>query len=113
MSCTTFAHFGPEIYLEHGAVAAYGNANTGSSPPNEILDLMFFKNALYYGMPIGAALGKDLWRIDRDYTTRDPTSIYGRCSIHMDSQMVIYGDPTLIVYSPAHWTEPTPIDSTL
>jgi len=114
MSCTTFAHFGPEIYLEHGAVAAYGNANTGLSPTNEIMDLLFFKNSLYYGLPIGEALGKVIWRFDRDYTTRDPTSIYGRCSLNdMWGQMVIYGDPMLIVYSPAHWIEPTPVDSTL
>ena len=113
MSCTTFAHFGPEIYLEHGSVAGYGNANTGLSPHCEIYDIQFFKGCLVEGKPIGTAFSEIYWRFERDFTTLDPTSVYGGFALSLDSDQVIYGDPMLIVYSPAHWTEPEPVDSPL
>lgn len=112
-SCTTFAHFGPEIYLEHGAVAAYGNANTGSTPPHEILNTFFMENAFYEGKPIGVAYSEVCWIIERDFTAADSSSIYGPSGVEVDGDMVIYGDPMLVVYSPQHWIEPTPIDSKL
>ncbi|MCD6447938.1 MAG: hypothetical protein J7L58_02685, partial [Thermoplasmata archaeon] len=113
MSCTTFAHYGPEIYLEHGAVAAYGNANTGLSPHCEIYDIQFMKGCLYEGKPIGVAFSEIYWKFERDFTTMDPTSIYGGFALNLDSDQVIYGDPMLYVYSPAHWVEPTPVESPL
>ena len=113
MSCTTFAHYGPEIYLEHGSVLAIGNANTGSSPLWEIHDQMFFTGALYEGKPVGVAYSENYWLFDRDVTTMDPTSIYGSFSMYIDSVQVIYGDPMLYVYSPRHWIEPEPAESNL
>jgi hypothetical protein len=113
MSCTTFAHYGPEIYLEHGSVASIGNANTGSSPLWEIHDQTFFTEALWEGKSIGHALSENYWLFDRDVTTMDPTSIYGSFSMHIDSVQVIYGDPMLYIYSPRHWVEPEPVDSAL
>ncbi|MCD6481333.1 MAG: hypothetical protein J7L31_03555, partial [Thermoplasmata archaeon] len=113
MSCTTFAHYGPEIYLEHGAVAAYGNANTGLSPHWEIHDMQFFKRCVYEGEPIGIAYSHIYWIFERDFTTMDPTSIYGSFALNIDSDEVIYGDPMLYLYSPMHWTMPEPVDSNL
>ncbi|RLF39674.1 MAG: hypothetical protein DRN21_03280, partial [Thermoplasmata archaeon] len=113
MSCTTFAHYGPEIYLEHGAVAAYGNANTGRTPHNEFGDMQFFQRCLYEGKPIGVAWSEFYWILERDFTTMDPASVYGGCGLIMDSDAVIYGDPLLYIYSPAHWVEPEPVDSPL
>jgi hypothetical protein len=115
-SCSTGQQFGPMIYLEHGAVIWYGNAETGSCPPSDLEDDWFFDDTLVHGENIGEAYSKNIWRIHRDYTTCDPTSMYGQSSTigddGMNSCQVIYGDPTFIVYSP-EWTMPTPIDSNL
>jgi len=111
MSCTTGAHFGPLIYLEHGAVAWYGNANTGLSPAVETLDTFVFEKALHEGKPIGEAMSEVYWLIERDFTTMDPTSVYGSSSLSLDGDEILYGDPGLIIYSPADWHEPAPIDA--
>ncbi|RLF32218.1 MAG: hypothetical protein DRN07_05495 [Thermoplasmata archaeon] len=110
MSCTTFAHFGPEVYLEHGAVFGFGNANTGLSPHWEVHDLYFLEKVLYEGKSVGEAYSETLWRFERDFTTMDPTSIYGSFSLVIHSDQVLYGDPTIYIYSPLHWTEPEPVD---
>jgi hypothetical protein len=116
-SCTTGAHFGPMIYLEHGAVLWYGNANTGRSPQSDMFDYWWFEDFLVKGLPIGEAHSKYVWLHDRDYTTGDPTSIYGVSSMDLGDRYgdgeglvntwVIFGDPLLQIYSP-QWTEPVP-----
>ena len=65
------------------------------------------------GYSIGDGVSMDLWKFDRDFTTLDPTSIYGTLSLTLLSLTVLYGDPALIVYSPEHWVEPEPVDSPL
>ncbi len=115
-SCSTGQQFGPMIYLDHGALLWYGNAATGSCPPADLEDDWFFEDTLIHGEAIGPAYSKNIWKIYRDFTTSDPTSMYGVSSIFGDDGIntvqCIYGDPNLIIYSP-EWTSPTAIDSVL
>jgi len=116
-SCTTAHNFGPEIYLEHGAALFYGNSNTGRSPQTDMQDSWWFEEFMVKGVNIGEAHSKILWLFDRDYTTCDPTSLYGFSSIDEADQQgdglglvntwIIFGDPTLQTYNPL-WTEPIP-----
>ncbi len=108
MSCTTGQHFGPDVYLEHGAALWYGNAGTGSCPPGDYLDDRMLHEVMVNGASIGEAYSKHAWLIYRDYTTDDPASIYGWSSTYISHIQVIFGDPTMVPYSP-EWTEPTPI----
>ena len=116
MSCTTGDGDGPLVYLDHGAVCWYGNAGTGSCPEADLADDEFFEDALINGEPIGPSFSKQVWLHFRDYTTGDPTSMYGVSSLYggaeaggITTRQVIYGDPNLIVYSP-DWTAPIPVD---
>jgi hypothetical protein len=108
MSCTTGQHFGPNVYLEHGAALWYGNAGTGSCPPADYLDDVALHEVMVNGASIGEAYSSNAWLIYRDYTTDDPASLYGWSSTYISHVQVIFGDPTMTVYSPG-WTEPTPI----
>ncbi|MCD6448632.1 MAG: hypothetical protein J7L58_06305, partial [Thermoplasmata archaeon] len=112
-SCTTAWHFGPDIYFEHGAVAYYGNCGTGILGFNDLWDQFLERRIMLEGYTIGDAAAMDLWKFDRDFTTMDPTAIYGTLSLNMESLTVLYGDPSLTIYSPEHWTEPTPVESPL
>jgi hypothetical protein len=108
MSCTTGEHFGPMIYLEHGCAVWYGNSGSGLSPQEEIYDLAWFEDMMEKGMSIGEASSNYVWLHQRDYTTLDPTTIYGSSSLQVTNVQVILGDPTMIPYSP-EWIEPTPV----
>lgn len=107
-SCTTGQHFGPHIYLEHGSAVWYGNAGTGSCPPADWLDDQMLHDLLVNGDSIGEAYSKYVWLIYRDFTTRDPATLYAWSSTYVTHVQVIYGDPTLVLYNP-HWIEPIPI----
>jgi hypothetical protein len=117
-SCTTARHFGPEIYLEHGVVLWFGNGNTGRSPQSDMFDSWMFDEFLQKGRPFGEAHTKYFWLHERDFTTLDPTTIYGVSSLNegdnygdghgLANEWVIFGDPTLVCYSP-EWTEPVPL----
>jgi len=118
-SCTTAHNFGPMIYLEHGAVLWYGNANTGRSPQTDFMDSWWFYDFFIEGKPIAEAQTDILWLFERDYTTCDPTSIYGVSSMDATVQIqgseeglvntwVFFGDPTLQIYRP-DWIEPEPV----
>lgn len=108
MSCTTAQHFGPEIYLEHGSAVYYGNAATGLCPQADLLDDQWMTDMFVNGLSIGEAFSKYVWLHERDYTTQDDTSLYGTSSMQVHNIQCIYGDPTLILYSP-EWTEPIPV----
>jgi len=108
MSCTTAAHFGPMIYLEHGSALYYGNGGTGLCPQEDLLDDSWLHDALVNGEPVGYAFSKYVWLHQRDYTTKDPTAMYGSSSMQVTNVQMFFGDPTLIIYSP-EWQEPTPI----
>jgi hypothetical protein len=114
MSCTTGSNMGPNIYLEHGCALWFGNGNTGRSPQEEVLDQWVFEDIMDKGLGVGEALSNYLWLHQRDYTTRDPTTIYGKSSVldgeYLANDQMIFGDPNLQIYSP-EWIEPTPIDS--
>lgn len=114
MSCTTAAHFGPNIYLEHGCALYFGNGNTGRSPQEEVLDQWVFEDIMDKGYGVGEALSNYLWLHQRDYTTNDPFTIYGKSSVldheYLANEQMIFGDPNLQIYSP-EWIEPVPIDS--
>jgi hypothetical protein len=113
MSCTTFDGDGPMVYLDHGAVCGYGNAGSGLGYEADLQDDMFFKDCMIDGEPIGIAFSHQVWLHYRDYTTSDPTSMYGPSSLYgadgITTIQCIYGDPNLIVYSP-EWQAPVPIN---
>ncbi|UCG69288.1 MAG: hypothetical protein JSV09_16175 [Thermoplasmata archaeon] len=111
MSCTTGSNFGPEVYLEHGAALWFGNGNTGLSPQSEVMDSYMLEDLLLKGLGIGESLSNVLWLHQRDYTTGDPTTIYGISSLKLANEQMIFGDPTMTVYSP-DWIEPVPITAT-
>lgn len=113
MSCSTGQHFGPLVYLDHGAVMWYGNAGSGLCPEADLMDDWFFEDAMMHGEPVGLAYSKYVWLHYRDFTTGDPTSMYGPSSMKgVTTINCIYGDPNLILYSP-DWTAPVPVDSVL
>jgi hypothetical protein len=116
MSCTTGDGDGPMVYLDHGAVCWYGNAGTGLCPEADLQDDNFFNYTMIQGQAIGPAYSTQVWLHIRDYTTMDPTALYGRSSLYggaesggVTTRQVIYGDPNLIIYSP-EWTAPVPVD---
>jgi hypothetical protein len=108
MSCTTQAHWGPIVYLSHGATLCYGNAGTGLCPQADLLDDDWTRDVMIHGDGIGEAVSRQVWRHQRDYTTGDPTAMYGSSSLSVTNMQVIFGDPTMTLYSP-EWTEPEPI----
>jgi len=114
MSCSTGQQFGPMVYLDHGAVLWYGNAGSGLCPQADLLDDWMFEDCMINGKNVGESYSKYIWLHQRDFTTSDPIAMYGPSTLIIDEGVttipVIYGDPTLIIYSP-EWTEPTPIDS--
>lgn len=109
MSCTTGDGDCPLVYLDHGAVCWYGNAGTGLCPEADLQDDEFFHDTLVDGMAIGPAYSKQVWLHFRDFTTSDPTSMYGPSSMQVETIQVIYGDPNLIIYSP-DWQSPIPVN---
>ena len=110
MSCTTGDGWGPLVFLDHGALCWYGNANTGLCPEADLADDNFFIDAMINGNSIGKAFSTQVWLHYRDFTTSENSSMYGPSSMQVDSIQVIYGDPALIIYSP-EWTSPVPIDA--
>jgi hypothetical protein len=113
MSCSTAEQFGPMVSLDHGAVLWYGNSGTGVCPQADLQDDWFFEDTMLYGEGIGYAYSKTVWLHQRDYTTRDPTAMYGpssRGGYPNTTVQCIYGDPNLVIFSP-EWTSPTPIDA--
>lgn len=110
MSCSTGQQFGPTVYLDHGAVLWYGNAGSGLCPEADLMDDCFFEDAMVHGIPVGPAYSKYVWLHYRDFTTGDPTAMYGSSSLQVTTVHCIYGDPNLIVYSP-DWTIPAAVES--
>ena len=109
-SCTTAWHTAPDIYMNHGCVAYYGNCGTGIGGINDAWDAVLLERAVSEGLSLGEANSLDMWKWDRDYTTLDPESIYGSMSLRMLSLSVYFGDPGLYIYVPNVWTEPIPVD---
>jgi hypothetical protein len=109
-SCSTGDGYGPMVYLDHGAVLWYGNAATGLRPPADIMDDVLFNRTMIDGESIGQAYSQQIWLFYRDITTLDPTAMYGSSSKQVPTVQVIYGDPTLVLFSP-EWTSPVPVEA--
>jgi hypothetical protein len=110
-SCTTGSHFGPMIYLEHGSALWYGNGGSCYGIQATLLDNWVFYDVLTLGKNFGESFSKYFWIFDRDFTTGDPTTMYGTSSLfqgYLSNVQVIFGDPTMTCYSP-DWIEPIPI----
>jgi hypothetical protein len=111
MSCTTGDGDCPLVYLDHGSVFWYGNANTGLCPEADIGDDAVFQETMVDGTSIGVAWSHQVWLHYRDFTTSSNASMYGPSTLNpVTSIQVIYGDPALIVYSP-EWTSPIPVNA--
>ena len=110
LSCTTADGDGPMVYLDHGAVLHFGNAGSGLTPQEDLMDNQVFTNAVLWGEPLAKAFSNEVWKHLRDYTTSDPTAMYGVSSIGLTTVQCIYGDPALIIYSP-EWSIPVPVDA--
>jgi hypothetical protein len=108
-SCSTADGYGPFVYLDHGAVLWYGNAGSGLSPESDLMDDKFFESSMINGENVGQAYSKEVWLHYRDFTTMNPISMYGSSSQEITTVQCIYGDPTLILYSP-EWISPEPVE---
>jgi hypothetical protein len=66
------------------------------------------------GSSIGQAFSKYVWMSERDFTAKNvdmakyDIALYGSSTMQAAGLQVIYGDPTLTVFSP-EWTEPVPV----
>jgi len=110
-SCTTGEHFGPMIYLEHGSALWYGNCGSGYGIQTTLHDNWMFYDVLVLGKNFGESHSKYLWIFDRDFTTGDDTTMYGRSTFFqggLTNVHALYGDPTMTCYSP-NWIEPIPV----
>ena len=110
-SCTTGGHFGPIVYLSHGSATWHGNAGSPYGVHDDLYNTWIFHDVCVLGESIGEAESKYVWLIDRDFTTCDPTTLYGRSTLFqggLQNIHVLYGDPTMTCYNPT-WTEPIPL----
>jgi hypothetical protein len=111
-SCTTAAHFGPIVYLSHGSIIYAGCTGSGYTLVDDFYKSLIIRDFCIKGMSIGEAFSQNNWVVNRDYTTLDPTTIYGEGTFFAEgihSVNVIFGDPTIQLYNPT-WNEPTPVN---
>ena len=110
-SCTTGEHWGPMVYLSHGSVMWYGNCGSAYGVQDDLHNNWIFHDVMVEGKSFGESAGKYYWLFDRDFTTLDPTTLYGRSSFFqggLTNVKAIFGDPALTCYSP-DWIEPVPV----
>ena len=114
-SCTTGEHWGPMVYLSHGSAVWFGAAGSTYGIQDDLHNNWIFHDVLVEGKGIGEAQSKYTWIFNRDFTTLDPTTLYGRSTLFQLDQggltnvKVLFGDPTLTCYSP-DWIEPLPVN---
>ena len=111
-SCTTGEHWGPMVYLGHGSALWYGNCGSAYGIQDDLHNMWIFHDMLVEGKGIGESKAKYQWIFDRDFTTCDPTTLYGRSSLfqgYLSNVHGLFGDPTMTCYSP-DWIEPVPVD---
>jgi hypothetical protein len=115
-SCTTGEHWGPIVYLSHGSSVWFGCAGSAYGIQDDLHNSWIYEDMLIYGEGLGEAQSKYTWIFNRDFTTLDPTTLYGRSSLFQLSQggltnlKVLFGDPDITIFNPV-WIEPIPIDS--
>jgi hypothetical protein len=73
------------------------------------MDDLFFESTMIDGENVGQAYSKQVWLHYRDFTTLDPVSMYGSSTRQVTTVQCIYGDPTLVLFSP-EWNSPVPIE---
>jgi hypothetical protein len=108
-SCSTGDGYGPMVYLDHGAVLWYGNAATGLRPEADLMDDVVFDRTMIHGESVGQAYSREVWLHYRDFTTLNPVAMYGLSTSLVSTVQVIYGDPTLVLFSP-EWSSPVPVE---
>ena len=114
-SCTTGEHWGPMVYLSHGSAVWFGCAGSSYGIQDDLHNMWIFNDVLVKGEGIGESQSKYTWIFNRDFTTLDPTTLYGRSTLFQLSEggltnvKVLFGDPTMTCYSP-DWVEPIPVD---
>ena len=112
-SCSTGDGYGPEIYLAHGATVWSGAAGSVYGIQDDLHNTWVFHDMLLEGKPVGPSIAQYQWLFDRDYTTNDPTTLYGSSTWFqggLTGEKILYADPLIQFYSP-DWIEPTPIAS--
>ena len=77
-------------------------------PEADLADEHVFNDVMVNGSSVAQAFSHQVWLHYRDYTTDDLTSMYGPSSAQVTTIQIIYGDPSLIIYSP-EWQSPVPI----
>ena len=113
-SCTTGEHLGPIVYLSHGSAMWYGCAGSAYGVQDDLHNSWIFEDVMVRGDSFGASESRYLWMFNRDFTTMDPSTLYGRSSLFqitsggLTNVKAMYGDPTLTLYAP-DWIEPTPL----
>ncbi len=110
-SCTTGSHFGPIVYLSHGSALWYGNCGSAYGVQDDLHNNWIFYEVLTKGESVGKAQSKYLWIFNRDFTTCDPTTLYGPSTMFqggLSNVEALYGDPTMTCYAP-DWIEPEPV----
>jgi len=114
-SCTTGEHWGPIVYLSHGSVLWYGNVGSAYGVQDDLHNSWTFEDVFVRGEKFGEAQSEYTWIFNRDFTTLDPNTLYGRSTLFQLSQggltnvKVLYGDPNIQCYAP-DWIEPTPVE---
>ena len=114
-SCTTGEHWGPIMYLSHGSVIWYGAAGSTYGIQDDLHNGWIFHDMLVEGKGIGESESEYQWIFNRDFTTGDPSTLYGRSTLFqlgsggLTNVKVIFGDPEFQIYNPT-WTAPTPIE---
>ncbi|MGC9307706.1 MAG: hypothetical protein ACP5FL_02890, partial [Thermoplasmatota archaeon] len=113
-SCTTASHFGPMVYLAHGSALYQGCCGSSYGVQDDLHNNWIFHDVMVLGHGIGESQSRYTWIFNRDFTTMDPTTLYGRSTHFQPSQggltniNVLFGDPTMTCYNP-NWTEPEPV----
>ncbi len=114
-SCTTGEHWGPIMYLSHGSALWYGAAGSTYGVQDDLHNDWIFHDVLVNGESFGPSESKYQWIFNRDFTTLDPTTLYGRSTLFqitsggLTNVKALYGDPTMTCYAP-DWIEPVPIE---
>jgi len=102
------------VYLSHGSAVWFGAAGSTSGVQDDLHNNWVFHDVLAEGKGIGESQSEYQWMFNRDFTTLDPTTLYGRSTLFQLPQggltnvKVLYGDPTMTCYAP-DWIEPLPV----
>jgi len=113
-SCTTGEHLGPIVYLSHGSSIWFGAAGSTYGIQDDLHNNWIFHDVLAEGKGLGESQSEYQWLFNRDFTTLDPATLYGRSTLFQLAQggltnvKVLYGDPTMTCYAP-DWIEPLPV----